>query len=916
MVNRQFYIYKMDSSIFNENNYNYTISFRQAKKNGQIVSIGDSQILRSIRDITGRIYDKDKIELIFNRRNEFKKMPHSRKCASAVAELNRQIQNIMFIPEYLSLVIDKNSHYKKIIKNGLMLNGKKYRRFSCSASQARVNTVILISDDVYEELYKRIDNGRKKIPLNPSKENAYFGLASSATKVVSEPRVCVIDDCEETRKTFVNWVTTVDKPFEDDIIEQKWVDFEFNLFDGMGIIHPNFAKVWAEELGLDYVPAEFCIRHSFIKGMVCQFDFIDFCKLKNNENYMIKTLYGDMVDVRNYDLILTKSQFKMWNCYDSFEQYNENCHNNKLQWGVSQYAPKNTKDILTLNYQSLQTLKLSNEDISELCKQTTDLFSNITSDNIYYTILCMLGENINDETIDFFMQNSDNYWLKSLILDNDLIHDKYIYQKVYDNISTKIKNTYLGEIFVDGNYQCMVSDPYAFMEHACGLPVKGLLKQYQHYSNYWNEKGIDVVDAMRSPLTYRSEHNILNFIKNENTEYWYKHLDCGIIFNVHGDDVIRHADSDFDYDIVATTSNTVILNGIYTDSLPVAYEKGNTGKSMNTFEDLCNADMLAFGSKIGQITNKGSSIFAMLPLYDKDSEEYKELEKRLILIRVAQGNEIDRAKGVKTKEFPRHWTSYNFIHEDDSEELKHKKEVFNNIIIERKPYFFKNRYSKDKRAYNSYMEGRNIYCQVIFGCTIDELEQKENKTKKELAFIESVHKFCPLVDTDCEMNNLSKYMNKYEYELKRKLRNEHDEECYLKYLSGKTTIDKSIYSKIKSAVLRYFKYAKELSAVSYRYDKENTEDVFNDNYETLKEELYRICSNSKTLTDYMVILFYTDIKSKNKNILWKICGKYMYMNISHKCEQYTVPMITYKNDYMFEYMGKKFIVKKIRKENL
>ena len=66
----------------------------------------------------------------------------------------------------------------------------------------------------------------------------------------------------------------------------------------------------------------------------------------------------------------------------------------------------------------------------------------------------------------------------------------------------------------------------------------------------------------------------------------------------------------------------------------------------------------------------------------------------------------------------------------------------------------------------------------------------------------------------------------------------------------------------------------------------------------------------------MVILFYTDIKSKNKNILWKICGKYMYMSISHKCEQYTVPMITYKNDYMFEYMGKKFIVKKIRKENL
>ena len=32
--------------------------------------------------------------------------------------------------------------------------------------------------------------------------------------------------------------------------------------------------------------------------------------------------------------------------------------------------------------------------------------------------------------------------------------------------------------------------------------------------SYWNDKNVTVVDAMRSPLTYRSEHNLLNFIKN------------------------------------------------------------------------------------------------------------------------------------------------------------------------------------------------------------------------------------------------------------------------------------------------------------------------------------------------------------------------------------------------------------------
>ena len=75
---------------------------------------------------------------------------------------------------------------------------------------------------------------------------------------------------------------------------------------------------------------------------------------------------------------------------------------------------------------------------------------------------------------------------------------------------------------------------------------------------------------------------------------------------------IRVLKSDFDYDICASTPNKAILNGIYKDSLPVSYEKGTTGKAINTFEDLCEADMLAFGSKIGSITNKGSSIFAII----------------------------------------------------------------------------------------------------------------------------------------------------------------------------------------------------------------------------------------------------------------------------------------------------------------
>lgn len=67
-----------------------------------------------------------------------------------------------------------------------------------------------------------------------------------------------------------------------------------------------------------------------------------------------------------------------------------------------------------------------------------------------------------------------------------------------------------------------------------------------------------------------------------------------------------------------------------------------TSKIEFTREDLYKADLLAFGSEIGSITNKSTSMYAMLPMYDTQSPQYAELERRLIMTRVAQGNAIDK----------------------------------------------------------------------------------------------------------------------------------------------------------------------------------------------------------------------------------------------------------------------------------
>jgi hypothetical protein len=237
--------------------------------------------------------------------------------------------------------MEHDKHYEYLYHNGLVINDKTYFRISTSAGKGRSSTVTFCSSDILESVNEILDNGRDKTKkFSPSKFNAYKGLYESKTQKVTTPRFCVVPDYFTSDTFDVNWVTETPND-EDDKIEPKTITKEFNRSDGMGLITPNMAKQWSEELGLDYIPSQFCVRQSFIKGMLCVFDTVEFCKEKNNENYMVDTIYKDengqpiKVDLREIDVVLTEGQFKLWNSFISLEQYKQNCIKNELMWGVS-----------------------------------------------------------------------------------------------------------------------------------------------------------------------------------------------------------------------------------------------------------------------------------------------------------------------------------------------------------------------------------------------------------------------------------------------------------------------------------------------------------------------------------------------------------------------------------------------------
>lgn len=665
---------KFDSGRLRAQGYNIKTTFDESKDLGEIVALGDSQVLRSIRDIRGRTVCYEKLEKLIQERQILRKRLVGRKKPSykvqaeyetRIEEIQRRINRTMFVPDYVTVKMDTASHYDYMFENGFYINDKKYVRLSCSAGQARVSTVVFCAEDIIEELERRLNNGRdmsKK--LAPSKFNAYYGLYTSATKRVSEPRFAVVRDFENTSTFLANFATETAWDL-DDKMDVREVTIPMNRTDGMGLISPEQSAKWAAELDMDYVPGQWIVRQSFLKGMVCTFDFRAFCEEINGGNYLIDTIYTNAegqpikADLRKIGMIISESQFKLWDSFESIEQYVANTHKNKLYWGITGCSPKEPKDVLRLNYQFIQTLDLKQEDVEELCEGFVEWIERVSYKDPTYMLLFLLGKDVDKKSVLRVLSAPDKAWIKALFVNRNCANDAYIRGKIRELIHGRIESGRMGEVLVHGNFQALVSDPYAYMQHVCGLSVTGLLNEGEYYCNYWNQRGVTLVDSMRSPMTYRSEHVLAKLIKNDATEKWYEHCPNGFIVNWFGNDCVRYSGSDWDGDIIATTDNAAMIRCVYKDELPVVYDAPKPVKKLFTRQDLFASDKFGFGSKIGAITNKGTTGYALLPLleerYGKDSKQVALVESRIKQCCVAQSKQIDMQMSLHTVTYVETW---------------------------------------------------------------------------------------------------------------------------------------------------------------------------------------------------------------------------------------------------------------------
>ncbi len=934
---QQFYIMKFSSARLDKFNYHLKrvlgssgFYIRDIRQNGELIALADNQALRMIRNIRYERnpnimrYDPAILNDLYAQKKNLKKKNFDDYAKRQISIINSKIDEMLFMPEYVSVVIDDVSHYRKIIKDGLYINNFKYVRLMCSAGQARVNTVILIREDFESELKKRLRCGAKKVKITKNKYNAYFALSSSSTYLIQKPNVFLIDDCEIEMDKQVDWISKIPPEEKGKISNNERVTEEiktlsFNLFDGCGAVSVEFAKKVADELELDYIPSAFCIRCAYVKGMVFVVDFKQYAAEHGITE--VVDLYGNAVDITKTDMILTKSQFKLWNAYDSIQEYDRLCEENGFFWGVTKVAPKTDDNCFRSNYQFCQAIDLTrDEDVAELCQPTVHWLNSVSGDDPNYSILFLLGRLCDRDDIDYnniLNLTSDNI-AKSLILNPQMIEEEYIKSNIIMSINKKIRESYLGKLILDGNFSVMIPDMYAFLQHAFGHEVTGALKEFEHYSYFWNQRGSKDVIAMRSPLTWRSEVNKLNLVNNELTEKWFKYLKSGIVYNVWGCDCIIHADSDFDGDIVATTDNPVFLRCRY-DNLPITYTKSTVDKEYINEDELYLADIQSFNSTIGQITNISTSFYEILAAYEGKPEfkrEQDEILERLKLIRKSQGDAIDKAKGIKIEPMPKHWTKKLSKKPDGMSDYDFS--FFNEIVADRKPYFFRYLYKKENVKYIDYLQKKNDKCLTRFKRSIYTILETPNDelTDDERNYLnEEFYKYMPLIDNNGRMNKICHYMEKNLLEIKRKRHvKTPDNILWFMYHDHNLNFNQEDIDYMNKQYLEFKQVKKDFKIGKNNDFADSTSAVNNFNkYPTLMCEKIsdKFIGNIEYACDLALYVCYELHSSRTKDFCWDIFGNQIVKNIrQNTTTPAKIPVLDEENGSI-SYLGKKYRIMEV-----
>lgn len=769
--------------------------------------------------------------------------------------LNKLPENTDYTKYICALVIDTKSDFKRATsKKGFKINGIKFKRFVGSTGGLKNNTVLFVNDEIYKELYEISECKRNNVvSFIPAKLEAYRALFfSSSQEIISPKKILVVKDCITKFKDNIIRLDDSDETQEPKMEYLNDVELENNVSDGFNLCTYDYMKKVSEKLELDYVPGGVCLRNAWLKGMLYPFPIIEFFE-KYYNGYIVKDIWGNDIDIREVEMILTESSLKLWKCYDSIEHYVNSYKKCGFEFSVTKISPNELEDERELNYQYLQSYDFSDEDIKELCDPT-----------IKYLKDSMCGDY--KQTIKFLGIDgdlNDNSWQQALYTNEYMMSDPYIIDSVHRYIKKKINNAKIGKLKVNGNYQIASGDPFALMQSICGLEVTGLLKAEECYSKYWIDKNVNEVVIFRSPMTSHNNIRKCKIVNNDDVKYWYQYMDTIMIINGWDTFCMAENGCDWDGDLLYSTNNPVLIRK-YIKLPAIQCIQRNTEKIFPTEKDIIQSNLNGMGNKVGSITNRVTAMKEVQSRFPKNSKEWKIMDYRMGCGQLYQQNELDKIKGIDFKPMPKSWYTIKKCENDFEKSL----------CADKKPYFFIYIYDYIKSDYDNYIKNSNDKCLRRFNMNYEELLKKENKTEEEEKFIYWYNKQMPVGLGECAMNKICWYIEEQFKDYKINLKHSSDFDYNVLKVNRRCTEKhrQELFELMELYIqkIREYKSNKSKKKKSNNSDKEDKSNNRGYIKKTFKKIAKDICPNDDERLNIILDMCYGC--NNNRQFCWDVIG--------------------------------------------
>ena len=488
----------------------------------------------------------------------------------------------------------------QIIKDGIDIDGTHYIFYTSSTSQMKNAEIALLSQEFWDKNRSSLMCGLTEEKINEYGINTgkYFSalalnmsnsICPDPENEVSIDDVIIVQDFKTKVCGIVNYLDVNNLS-----IEKKEKDIEIEHMDGAGIFIPGTFQCSCQ------------IRGGWLKGAVFPFDFHAFIREHEDKlsDINMKDAWGKAVsldDFLNAKIILTDSQLKMRNYYDSLGDYRKKFKESGCKITINNIAHdvniEDSSPEIHLAYQPLQTIPRSNMTdgaIARLAEKSIKFINDAKTDpNV---ALKLMG--ITDA------EKVTNPLHAAILQYPYLLNDAYVKKVMQNALKAERTKAMGGKIILNGLWSYVCPDLYAFCQWLFlgESEPEGLLDSGHVYNKFYDNKdAIEEVCCIRYPHLSDCEHAIRKLKKSDECKKWFIGYDTVVSCR---DLISKVLQCDWDGDHIAVIHDKAFLDVLDRDELPLYYDMSKAEPEEISVENKISCLHRSFENEnIGNVSN-------------------------------------------------------------------------------------------------------------------------------------------------------------------------------------------------------------------------------------------------------------------------------------------------------------------------